>query len=125
VVGVPQAANQSIEQVRGDLLITCGTVGNIRDRLVELTRLAERLVAQRQSAVEGYEAGYEARYMDLVAQLSGSEYAALRQALADLADHEAIDGGKVLPGFKLRLKAIFPSTETDSPSALRSEGDGG
>jgi len=78
-----------------------------------------------QSAVEAYEAGYEASHVDLIAQLSGTEYAALRQALADLADHEAIDGGKVLPGFKLRLKAIFPSTETDSPSALRSEGDGG
>ena len=90
IMEAPQAANEAVEQTRGDLEIARESVLNIRDRLIELARLIERLVAQRQSAAEAYEAGYEARYVDLIAQLSSAEYFALRQALADLSDGDSI-----------------------------------
>jgi len=86
----PRAADQAVEQARCDLEIARESVGNIRDRLIELIRLVERMVAQRQSAVDAFEAGYEARFVDLIAQLSGPEYSALRHALVNL-----IDGGTI------------------------------
>ena len=90
ILEAPQVANEAVEQTRGDLEIARESVLNIRDRLIELARLIERLVAQRQSAAEAYEAGYEERYVDLIAQLSSAEYFALRQALADLGDGDPI-----------------------------------
>jgi len=90
LVESPQAASEAVEQARCDLAIARESVGVIRDRLIELIRLAERMVSQRQSAVDAFEAGYEARYVNLIAQLSGPEYFALRQALLKLDDGDVI-----------------------------------
>jgi len=90
LVESPKAVNEAVEQACCDLAIAYETVGNIRDRLIELIRLVERMVAQRQSTADAFEAGYEARYIDLIAQLSGPEYAALRHALVKLVDGDTI-----------------------------------
>ena len=90
VVESSQTVNEAVEQACHDLEIAHESVGLIRDRLLELARLVERMLAQRQSAAEAYEAGYAARYIDLIAQLSTPEFYALRQALAALSDDDTI-----------------------------------
>ena len=83
-------ANTNVEGARANLEKAHDTVDDVRDRMLELMDLIGRMVAQRQSAAEAYEAGYEARLVDLMAQLSSADYLALRQALAALADADHI-----------------------------------
>ena len=77
-------ANRSVEGAKSDLEKARDAVSDIRNRLVEYTRIIERMAAQRQSAIDAYDLGYKARFIDLIAQLSGPEYFALRQALQNL-----------------------------------------
>src|SRR5579864_1125002 len=90
VVESPQMVDEAVEKARCDLEVAHESVGLLRDRLIELIRLTERMLAQRQSAADAYEAGYAARYVDLIAQLSGPEFFALRQALIKLSDDDTI-----------------------------------
>ena len=79
-------ANASVEGARTGVERMRDVIADIRDRLIEYTQLIERMAEQRQSALDSYREGYKARYTDLVAELSGPEYVALRRALIDLED---------------------------------------
>ena len=84
------AANANVEGAKTDLDLARESIATIRDWLIELCGLVERMAAQRQSAADAYEAGYNARYADLVARLSAPEFFALRQALLKLDENDEI-----------------------------------
>jgi hypothetical protein len=88
--GYPHPVDEAVTHACRDLENAHDSVLTVRDWLIELVQLVERLLDQRQSVVEAYERGYNACYIDLVARLAGPEFMALRRAFRELEDDEEI-----------------------------------
>ena len=63
------------------------TLNKLNSDVKALVEALDRLLAQRKTTREAFEAGYRGRYLDLLSKLSGEEHDLLRRALKqDVSD---------------------------------------
>lgn len=78
-----------IQEHKDALLMAYARYRILQDKYDGLVLLAQRLLAQKQSAKDAFEVGWKARYTDIVSRLTGTEYADLRRALQRVAEDDA------------------------------------
>lgn len=76
------------QQIKADLMDAYSSARTLRDLLAGIMNTGQRLLAQRQSALEAFEMGWSARYLDILARLPQVDSEALRRAVECIGEEE-------------------------------------
>jgi len=80
--------------VRGRLTEATRSALHLRSQVEDVLDLVQRLLAERRTAQDAFEAGWEGRYHDLLARLSGMEIGWLQAVLGIESDDDQEDNEK-------------------------------
>ena len=76
-----EAPEETVNRMRRQLIGAKRSTQQLGDHLTELLSLTRQLLAQRRSAQEAFEAGWNGRLYDILTKLTDSEREQLREAL--------------------------------------------